>query len=72
MSFYDVNTNNASSGLRKHVILTNFWCKIMVGKFGTNIDVEGMGEGRHSWEDHTYQADMCVPHDFLLDLRKHC
>ena len=31
----------------------------MVGKFGTNVE---LGEGRHHWDDHTYQ-DVCAPPD---------
>ena len=44
-------------------MLTNIWCKNYGRKFGANMDVGGMREGRHSWADYTYQADVCLPHD---------
>ena len=31
------------------------------GKFGTNMEVEGEQWGRHPWEEHTYQGDVCAP-----------
>ena len=45
--------------------LPTFGGKIMVGTFGTNMDVErGIGKVMHPLEDHTYQADVCTLYDW--------
>ena len=49
-SFHNVNTSNASSGLRENVMLTNLVPKFG-GKYGTKI-WDGEREGwRHPWMD---------------------
>ena len=63
------NTNLVSSQAFAMSIVTiplQVWGKIylpiLVSKYGGKIWCQyGLGEGRHPWEDHTYQGDVCAP-----------